>query len=154
MRQKKSLVTVGELVSLLSRRAEGLKAAGRHSSAMHAVAAQRSIEKYAKESGRGEERLCGETLRRYEAWLTDKGVCPNTTSFYMRTLRSALSASGHDVGIFREVYTGVAPTDKTALTRNELRRHWLCAPAFLSSHGSLFSQPLSSPPSCHEGMSG
>ncbi|MGP1536784.1 phage integrase SAM-like domain-containing protein, partial [Bacteroides heparinolyticus] len=32
--------------------------------------------------------LDAETLRRYERWLRDRGVCPNTSSCYLRSLRA------------------------------------------------------------------
>lgn len=41
--------------------------------------------------------LDAETMRRYERWLHEQGVCPNTSSCYMRSLRAIyirLSPSG------------------------------------------------------------
>ncbi|WP_373726990.1 phage integrase SAM-like domain-containing protein, partial [Bacteroides heparinolyticus] len=32
--------------------------------------------------------LDAETLRRYERWLREGGVCPNTSSCYLRSLRA------------------------------------------------------------------
>ena len=56
----------------------------------------------------------------YEAWLKSKGVCPNTTSFYMRILRAVynravekdLTEQKHP---FKHVYTGIGKTVKRAI---------------------------------------
>lgn len=63
----------------------------------------------------------------YEAWLREKGLCKNTSSFYMRILR-ALYNRAVERGLavqtypFRHVYTGIDKTVKRALTLDELRR--------------------------------
>lgn len=56
----------------------------------------------------------------YEAWLKSKGICPNTTSFYMRILRAVynravekeLTEQKHP---FKHVYTGIGKTVKRAI---------------------------------------
>lgn len=60
------------------------------------------------------------TVMLYEAWLKSKGVCPNTTSFYMRILRAVynravekeLTEQKHP---FKHVYTGIGKTVKRAI---------------------------------------
>lgn len=60
------------------------------------------------------------TVMLYEAWLKSKGVCPNTTSFYMRILRAIynravekeLTEQKHP---FKHVYTGIGKTVKRAI---------------------------------------
>lgn len=60
------------------------------------------------------------TMMLYEAWLKSKGVCPNTTSFYMRILRAVynravekeLTEQKHP---FKHVYTGIGKTVKRAI---------------------------------------
>lgn len=59
-------------------------------------------------------------IENYEAWMKNRGIAPNTTSFYMRILRAAYNrAVDEDViddkSPFRRVYTGTEKTVKRAL---------------------------------------
>lgn len=60
-------------------------------------------------------------LEEYEGWLKNTGVCMNTSSFYMRTLRAAYNAAV-ERGLaeprqqFRHVYTGMCKTVKRAVS--------------------------------------
>ena len=66
-------------------------------------------------------------MQRYEAYLIDRGVSPNTISFYMRNLR-ALYNQAVEQNItpqrnpFRHVYTGIAKTMKRALPLKSIQR--------------------------------
>ena len=63
----------------------------------------------------------------YEAYLKNRGLCPNTTSFYMRNLQTiynlavkqGLTAQRHP---FAPVYTGVAKTVKRAVNAQEFQQ--------------------------------
>ena len=63
----------------------------------------------------------------YETWMRNRGLIPNTTSFYMRILRAVYN-QGVDLEYtdnrrpFRHVYTGVDRTVKRALTLSAMRR--------------------------------
>lgn len=63
----------------------------------------------------------------YEAYMTNRGICPNTTSFYMRILRAVYNRAV-EKGFteqrypFRHVYTGVCKTMKRAISLNDIRR--------------------------------
>lgn len=67
-----------------------------------------------------------ELIEDYAAWLTGKGVCNNSISYYMRTLRAVymrmvkegLTADRHP---FVNVYTGVDKTRKRAITEADIR---------------------------------
>lgn len=67
-----------------------------------------------------------ELMEQYEAWLKGRGLCRNTTSFYMRILRAVynraveagLTSQNHP---FRHVYTGVDKTVKRAIPREAVR---------------------------------
>lgn len=64
--------------------------------------------------------ITSETMEEYEAWHKNKGVAPNTISFYTRILRAVYNrAVENDIienrNPFRHVYTGVDKTVKRAL---------------------------------------
>lgn len=61
-----------------------------------------------------------ETMEAYEAWLSGRGVSPNTISFYTRILRAVYNRAVDNEIIenrypFRRVYTGIDKTVKRAL---------------------------------------
>lgn len=60
------------------------------------------------------------TVMLYEAWLKNKGICPNTTSFYMRILRAVYNRAVEKEQTeqkhpFKHVYTGIGKTVKRAI---------------------------------------
>lgn len=64
--------------------------------------------------------ITSETMEAYEAWHKNRGVAPNTISFYTRILRAVYNRTVEDDIIenrnpFRHVYTGVDKTVKRAL---------------------------------------
>lgn len=66
-------------------------------------------------------------IEQYEVFMRMSNLCRNTTSFYMRTLRSFYNRAVEDglteqVEPFRRVYTGVDKTAKRALSVEEIRR--------------------------------
>lgn len=66
-------------------------------------------------------------MQAYEVWLRDGGLCPNSSSYYMRNLRAIynravereLTVQNHP---FRHVYTGVDKTVKRAVPLRVIRR--------------------------------
>ena len=68
-----------------------------------------------------------ETICRYEAWMKDKGLKTNTSSCYLRTLKT-LYLKAVDMGltddkdIFSRVFTGFTTTAKRAVTVEAIRR--------------------------------
>ncbi|MDH6534293.1 hypothetical protein D0T51_06210 [Parabacteroides sp. 52] len=82
----------------------------------------------------------GMLIRRYEYDLRRRGKTMNTISFYMRNLRSIYNKAIKEgllepmiVNPFGDVFTGVQPTQKRALTKEEMK---LLAP--LTTHTSSF----------------
>ena len=76
----------------------------------------------------GLRQMEGRLMQRYENCLLTGGLCPNTTSFYLRNLRSAYSKAVRAKlcpvprqNPFAEVYTGVAKTRKRAVCADTLR---------------------------------
>lgn len=63
----------------------------------------------------------------YETWMRTRRLCRNTTSFYMRVLRTVYNKAVNE-GLtvnqqpFRHVYTGIDKTNKRALTFAEIRK--------------------------------
>lgn len=63
----------------------------------------------------------------YESFMKNSNLCRNTTSFYMRILRSIYNRAVEDglskqMNPFRHVYTGVDKTSKRAIGLDEIRR--------------------------------
>ena len=97
--------------------------------------ARRSLVKFAGEQisemdkGIPFQTITADFLQAYEAWLYQRGVKPNTVSFYMRILRAVYNRAVEN-GIaepvyshpFKHVYTGIAKTRKRALPISEIRR--------------------------------
>lgn len=64
--------------------------------------------------------ITSETMEGYEAWHRNRGIAPNTISFYTRILRAVYNRAVDDDIIenrnpFRHVYTGIDKTVKRAL---------------------------------------
>ena len=71
--------------------------------------------------------LDAETLRRYERWLRDRGVCPNTSSCYLRSLRAIYNKAASkrlvkDRAPFKGLFTGNERTVKRSIGTEEMRR--------------------------------
>lgn len=63
----------------------------------------------------------------FELWLQSQGLCPNTTSFYMRILRATYNRAVdrgliENINPFRKTYTGIKKTTKRALPINIIRQ--------------------------------
>ena len=69
--------------------------------------------------------IASDMMEDYQAWLEERGVCSNTTSFYMRNLRAIymrmvkeeLTIDRHP---FANVYTGVDKTRKRAIPEKDI----------------------------------
>ena len=61
-------------------------------------------------------------IKAYEHWLREKGVCLNTISCYMRSLRSLYHQVGGEGDPFRKVFTGMMKTEKRAITIDDICR--------------------------------
>lgn len=79
-----------------------------------------SIKKYFKDEDIMLDCITSETMEGYEAWQRNRGIIPNTISFYTRILRAVYNRAVEEDIIenrnpFRYVYTGVDKTVKRAL---------------------------------------
>ena len=71
--------------------------------------------------------LDADTVRRYERWLQDRGVCPNTSSCYMRSLRAiynkvAAKRLVKDKAPFKGVFTDNERAVKRSIGEKEIRK--------------------------------
>lgn len=72
-------------------------------------------------------RISGTLMQEYEAWLTQRGLIPNSIGFYLRILRAVYNRAVReektsDRRPFDNVYTGVAKTMKRALPLSAIRK--------------------------------
>jgi len=86
-----------------------------------------SFKKFRKDEDLMLDCLNSEIMETYEAWLQQRGISPNTISFYTRILRAAYNRAVEEDIIenrnpFRHVYTGVDKTVKRALPLQVIRK--------------------------------
>ena len=79
-----------------------------------------SLQRYLKGVDVPLEEIDGTMIQGYEQWLKDSGLCRNTTSFYIRNLRTIYNHAIDDGLVissspFKHVYTGIDKTVKRAL---------------------------------------
>ncbi len=90
-------------------------------------AALNSFRKFRKNEDVRLDQLNATIMERYECWLRDKGLIPNSIGFYMRILRAVYNRAVKEGKVddrrpFREVYTGVDKTAKRALPLATLKQ--------------------------------
>ena len=71
-------------------------------------------------------RLSADIMQQYEAWLKERGLSMNTSSFYMRILRASYNRAVErritkQLNPFRHVYTGIGKTVKRAVGLKEIK---------------------------------
>ena len=100
--------------------------AGRHTTAEHYDQTLRSFRAYREGYDLAFENMTPQMIISYETWLKSQHLCRNTTSFYMRNLRTMYNKAVEE-GIttdkkpFQKVYTGIDKTTKRAITTKEIR---------------------------------
>ena len=100
--------------------------AGRHTTAEHYDQTLRSFSAYREGYDLAFENVTPQMIISYETWLKSQHLCRNTTSFYMRNLRTMYNKAVEE-GIttdkkpFQKVYTGIDKTTKRAITTKEIR---------------------------------
>lgn len=86
-----------------------------------------SLMRFRQEKDMTFDAVTPEFIAAYEAWMQSQQLCRNTTSFYMRILRSVynkavkeqLTADSHPFG---GVYTGIDKTARHALSLSDIRQ--------------------------------
>ncbi len=100
--------------------------AGRHTTAEHYDQALRSFKTYMKGRDLGFEDMTPQLIMSYETWLKSHHLCRNTTSFYMRNLRTLYNKAveagiASETNLFQKVYTGIDKTIKRAISTKDIR---------------------------------
>lgn len=104
-----------------------LTAINRHGTAQGYASALRSFMNFRENVDIELADIDSDLMQRYEAYLANRGVSPNSISFYMRNLRAAYNRAVEkdlvqQANPFRHVYTGIAKTIKRALPLKALQR--------------------------------
>lgn len=110
----------GSLFNFLNDTIVRLQLLGKHRTAETYSATLASFRKFRNGEDVMLHAIDSDLIERYQAYLHENGLIPNTISFYMRVLRAAYNRAV-DNGLveqnhpFRHVYTGVAKTVKRAI---------------------------------------
>ncbi len=104
-----------------------LKQNGKIRTAETYISTLNSFKKFRKDEDIMLDCINSEIMEAYEAWHQQRGVAPNTISFYTRILRAAYNRAVEDEIIenrnpFRHVYTGIDKTVKRALPLSAIKK--------------------------------
>ncbi len=115
------------LVNYVHQLSEELKQSGRHRTAETYRAALNSFLRFLPENDININEINSHYINEYEHFLKSRGVISNTSSFYMRVLRTIYLravADGYtqDRHPFSQVYTGIGKTAKRAITMDDIHR--------------------------------
>lgn len=118
---------VAGLVSFARSLVSELRTVGKNSAARRFKATLNSLLRYTAGAEIAWERLTSTFILGYEEFLRKRGLCRNSTSFYMRNLRAIVNRAaekGFEVphNPFRYVYMGVDKTVKRAVGLDVIRR--------------------------------
>lgn len=99
----------------------------RHGTAQNYASALKSFMKFRKNKDVELSAIDSDLIQCYEVYLIDRGISPNTISFYMRNLRAIYNHAVEkelvsQTNPFRYVYTGIAKTIKRTLPLKALQR--------------------------------
>ena len=115
------------LYAFIQLRVSELRDSGKIRTAETYSTTMNSIKRYLNGKDVPLRQITAELVNRYENWLLTSGVSRNTSSFYIRILRSVYNQAA-DRGFapsanpFRHVYTGVDKTRKRAVSLDTIRR--------------------------------
>ena len=106
---------------------ERLRLIGKNRMADRYTSTVNSLMRYSKGCDVELGEVDGTLVQGYEQWLKERGLCRNTTSFYMRNLRSIYNHAVEDGLVvssspFKHVYTGIDKTVKRALPFEVIRQ--------------------------------
>lgn len=122
MTKKKTLFHL--MSSIISQK----KAAGKKRAVETYQTTLNSLKKFLNNKDISLSKIDGEFVMRFEASLRNRGLCKNTTSFYLRILRTALNVAQEQcmvklpLNLFKATYTGIDTTQKRAITIEHIRQ--------------------------------
>ena len=104
-----------------------LREAGRACTAAHYAQTLRSLMRFREDRDLHFDDITPQFALAYETWLREQRLCRNSTSFYLRVVRTLYNkavAAGltPDRQPFRAVYTGIDKTTKRAVGMADIRR--------------------------------
>lgn len=111
----------------MAAQAERLNKMGRQGTAKTYTSTLNSFRRFRQNADMSFLSVNADTVERYEAWMLDCGLVRNTTSFYLRTLRTVYNQAVEqgltaDRNAFRRVYTGFDKTSKRAVLLDTVRK--------------------------------
>jgi site-specific recombinase XerD len=115
------------ILDFMDQRCSKMKLDGRYKSASLLETVKRSFETFLQISARPLLGIDAELMKQYEEYLFSNNLSPNSSSCYMRTLRSVYNKAVEE-GLssqkfpFRYVYTGIAKTRKLAINEQAIRQ--------------------------------
>lgn len=102
---------------------EKLRAEGRYKTASNYLTAARSWSEFISQKNWNFTDMTTSKVEQYQRWLSEKRVCLNTISAYMRALRVMCHRAMPSKSVklsFDKVFTGRAKTQKRSVTENEI----------------------------------
>lgn len=117
----------GGFISFGKEVARHLKLIGKIRTAETYLITLSSFSRFRKETDIPLEEVDSNLMMEYESYLKGTGVCPNTSSFYMRNLRAVYNrAVEQELTVqrypFKHVYTGIDKTVKRAISLKSIRQ--------------------------------
>ncbi len=112
--------TKGTVLSFMNEQIESLEHSRRHGTAHNYKSTMKSFSDFLNHRDITFSLMTGKLISDYEQWLFDKGVVRNSSSFYLRILRSVYNKAikkglAKQTNPFEDVYTGVDRTRKRAM---------------------------------------
>ena len=100
---------------------------GHFSTSRNYQTALRSLTTFAGSAKLSVSQIDGTLMERYQRWLVCNGICPNTISCYMRSLRTLYNRTVSEMGInsvnpFDKVFTGHTETVKRSIPATDIRK--------------------------------
>ena len=125
-----SVVNTRNMIAFTRQLVRQLRQIGRDRTAETYATALNSFMRFREKSGEGDiplSKVDSRLMMAYEIYLKSQGVCPNSSSFYMRNLRAIYNRAveqGMTVqrSPFKYVYTGVDKTVKRAVSIKVIRQ--------------------------------
>lgn len=120
--EEKHIASPASLIDVLQCQQRSMAMRKSTSTNQNYTTAIRALKRYLKDDMQLSA-LTPQHLSGFERWLRGRGLCMNTVSCYMRSLRSLLTMiDGSLAHMFRSVYTGNARTEKRSLGTDAVAR--------------------------------